>query len=150
MPGSAIYAANKWAIETLTGYVAKELGPRRIIANVVAPGAIETDFGNGRVRDNPEIKRQIAANTALGRVGLPDDVGLAVAALLSEGGRWINGQRIEVSGGRGCERRGVASSRHSFDNGSFRKNTLPFPSRDSAHAAAVRLGDATRDRQAES
>ena len=100
-PGSAIYAANKSAIETFTRYLAKELGPRRITANVVAPGAIETDFGNGRVRDNPEINRQIAANTALGRVGLPDDVGLAVAALLSEGGRWINGQRIEVSGGQG-------------------------------------------------
>jgi NAD(P)-dependent dehydrogenase (short-subunit alcohol dehydrogenase family) len=100
-PGSAIYAANKAAIETFTRYLAKELGPRRITANVVAPGAIETDFGNGRVRDNPDINKQIAANTALGRVGLPDDVGLAVAALLSEGGRWINGQRIEVSGGQG-------------------------------------------------
>jgi NAD(P)-dependent dehydrogenase (short-subunit alcohol dehydrogenase family) len=100
-PGSAVYAANKSAVETFTRYLAKELGPRRITANVVAPGAIETDFGHGRVRDNPEINKQIAANTALGRVGLPDDVGLAVAALLSEGGRWINGQRIEVSGGQG-------------------------------------------------
>lgn len=100
-PGSAIYAANKSAIETFTRYLAKELGPRRITANVIAPGAIETDFGNGRVRDNPEINKQVAAITALGRVGLPDDVGLAVAGLLSEGARWINGQRIEVSGGQG-------------------------------------------------
>ncbi|HEY4303222.1 MAG TPA: SDR family oxidoreductase [Gemmatimonadaceae bacterium] len=100
-PGSAIYAANKSAIETFTRYLAKELGPRRITANVVAPGAIETDFGNGRVRDNPEINQQVASITALGRVGLPDDVGLAVAGLLSDAGRWINGQRIEVSGGQG-------------------------------------------------
>lgn len=99
-PGSAIYASAKAAIETFTRYLAKELGPRRINANVVAPGAIETDFGGGRVRDNADINRQIASITALGRVGLPDDVGLAVAALLSEGGRWINGQRIEVSGGQ--------------------------------------------------
>jgi NAD(P)-dependent dehydrogenase (short-subunit alcohol dehydrogenase family) len=100
VPGSAIYASAKAAIETFTRYLAKELGPRRITANVVAPGAIETDFGGGRVRDNADINRQIASITALGRVGQPDDVGLAVAALLSEGGRWINGQRIEVSGGQ--------------------------------------------------
>jgi len=100
VPGSAIYASTKAAIETFTRYLAKELGPRRITANVVAPGAIETDFGNGRVRDNPELNKQVASITALGRVGQPEDVGLAVAALLSDGGRWINGQRIEVSGGQ--------------------------------------------------
>lgn len=100
-PGSAIYASNKAAIETFTRYLAKELGPRRITANVVAPGAIETDFGGGRVRDDADINKQIASLTALGRVGQADDVGLAVASLLSDGGRWINGQRIEVSGGQG-------------------------------------------------
>ena len=99
-PGSAIYAANKAAIETFTRYLAQELGPRRITANVVAPGAIETDFGGGRVRDNADINKRIASITALGRVGQADDIGLAVASLLSEGGRWINGQRIEVSGGQ--------------------------------------------------
>ena len=99
-PGSAIYAANKTAIETFTRYLAQELGPRRITANVVAPGAIETDFGNGRVRDNADINKRIASITALGRVGQAEDIGLAVAMLLSEGGRWINGQRIEVSGGQ--------------------------------------------------
>jgi NAD(P)-dependent dehydrogenase (short-subunit alcohol dehydrogenase family) len=99
-PGSAIYAANKAAIETFTRYLAQELGPRRITANVVAPGAIETDFGGGRVRDNADINKRIASITALGRVGQADDIGLAVATLLSEGGRWINGQRIEVSGGQ--------------------------------------------------
>ena len=99
-PGSAIYASTKAAIETFTRYLAKELGPRRITANVIAPGAIETDFGGGRVRDNADINKQVASITALGRVGQPDDVGLAVASLLSEGGRWINGQRIEVSGGQ--------------------------------------------------
>jgi NAD(P)-dependent dehydrogenase (short-subunit alcohol dehydrogenase family) len=99
-PGSAVYAANKAAVETFTRYLAKELGPRGITANVIAPGAIATDFGGGRVRDNADINRTIAGITALGRVGQPDDIGLAVAALLSEGGRWINGQRIEVSGGQ--------------------------------------------------
>jgi NAD(P)-dependent dehydrogenase (short-subunit alcohol dehydrogenase family) len=79
--------------------MAKELGPRRIAVNVVAPGAIETDFGGGAVRDNPDMNRFIASQTALGRVGLPDDIGGAVAALLSEECGWINGQRIEVSGG---------------------------------------------------
>jgi NAD(P)-dependent dehydrogenase (short-subunit alcohol dehydrogenase family) len=98
--GSAAYAANKGAVEVLTRYLAKELGPRGITANVIAPGAIETDFGGGRLRDNAEINKQIASTIALGRVGLPDDVGGAVAAILSEGGRWINGQRIEVSGGQ--------------------------------------------------
>lgn len=99
MPGYAAYAAAKGALEVLTRYLAQELGPRGIAVNVIAPGAIETDFGGGRVRDNAELNREIAAQTALGRVGLPDDIGGAVAALLSDDSRWINGQRIEVSGG---------------------------------------------------
>ena len=99
MPGCAAYAAAKGALEVLTRYLAQELGPRCIAVNVIAPGAIETDFGGGRVRDNPELNREIADRTALGRVGLPDDIGGAVAALLSDDSRWINGQRIEVSGG---------------------------------------------------
>ncbi|MBN7823353.1 SDR family oxidoreductase, partial [Bowmanella yangjiangensis] len=74
-------------------------GPRGISANVLAPGAIETDFGHGAVRDNSELNAFVAGNTALGRAGLPDDIGAAVAALLGDGGRWINGQRIEASGG---------------------------------------------------
>lgn len=98
-PGSGTYAAMKGAVEVLTRYMAKELGARGIAANVVAPGAIETDFGGGRVRDNADINKMIADQTALGRVGLPDDIGGVVAFLCSEAGRWINGQRIEVSGG---------------------------------------------------
>ncbi len=100
LPGSAAYAAMKGAVEVLTRYLAKELGPRRIAVNVIAPGAIETDFNGGRVRDNPEMNRAIAAQTALGRVGLPDDIGAAVAALLSPEAAWITGQRIEASGGQ--------------------------------------------------
>lgn len=99
LPGYAAYAANKGAIEVLTRYLAKELGPRRITVNSLAPGAIETDFGGGAVRDNKQLNELIASQTALGRVGLPDDIGGAVAALLSEDCGWINGQRIEVSGG---------------------------------------------------
>ena len=98
-PGFAAYAAMKGAIETLTRYLAKELGARGIAVNTVAPGAIETDFGGGVVRDNAQMNAGIAANTALGRVGLPDDIGGAIAALLSENSGWINAQRIEVSGG---------------------------------------------------
>jgi NAD(P)-dependent dehydrogenase (short-subunit alcohol dehydrogenase family) len=98
-PGNSAYAAMKGAIEVLTRYQAKELGARGIAVNVLAPGAIETDFGGGRVRDNADINAAIAANTALGRVGVPDDIGAAVAALLGPGGRWINGQRIDASGG---------------------------------------------------
>ena len=89
----------KGAIEVLTRYLAKELGPRGIAANVVAPGAIETDFGGGRVRDNKEINAHVAGVTALGRAGVPDDIGGVVAFLCTEEARWINGQRIEVSGG---------------------------------------------------
>ncbi len=98
-PGSAGYAAMKGAVEVLTRYLAKELGSRGITANVVAPGAIETDFGGGHVRDNKELKAQIASITALGRVGLPSDVGSVVAFLCTEDAKWITGQRIEVSGG---------------------------------------------------
>lgn len=98
-PGYAAYAAMKGAIETLTRYQAKELGSRGIRSNVVAPGAIETDFGGGMVRDNDQINAAIAANTALGRVGLPDDIGGVVAFLCTEEARWINAQRIEASGG---------------------------------------------------
>ena len=87
------------AIEVLTRYLAKELGQRQIRVNVVAPGAIETDFAGGVVRDTEQINNFIASQTALGRVGVPDDIGGAIATLLSEENRWINGQRIEVSGG---------------------------------------------------
>ncbi|HRX92992.1 MAG TPA: SDR family oxidoreductase [Chitinophagaceae bacterium] len=99
-PGSSVYGAIKTAVETLTKYMAKELGARKIRVNIVAPGAIETDFGGGRVRDNKEINDQIASFTALGRVGLPDDIGGVVAFLCSDDAYWINAQRIEVSGGQ--------------------------------------------------
>jgi NAD(P)-dependent dehydrogenase (short-subunit alcohol dehydrogenase family) len=98
-PGFSAYAAMKGAVETLTRYLAKELGARGIAVNTIAPGAIETDFGGGVVRDNAEMNALIAANTALGRVGLPDDIGGAIGALLGDGSGWINAQRIEVSGG---------------------------------------------------
>jgi len=98
-PGYSAYAAMKGGIEVLTRYMAKELGSRGISVNTIAPGAIETDFGGGAVRDNPELNRNIAAQTALGRVGLPDDIGGAVAAMLSDEFGWVNGQRIEASGG---------------------------------------------------
>lgn len=99
LPGYAAYATMKGAIEVLTRYMAKELGQRHIAVNVVAPGAIETDFTGGAVRDNPELNSFIASQTALGRVGLPDDIGGAIASLLSDENRWVNAQRIEVSGG---------------------------------------------------
>jgi NAD(P)-dependent dehydrogenase (short-subunit alcohol dehydrogenase family) len=99
LPGFAAYAAMKGGIEVLTRYLAKELGPRGINVNVVAPGAIETDFGQGQVRDNPQVNAHIAAQTALGRVGLPDDIGGVVATLLAPQTGWINGQRVEASGG---------------------------------------------------
>jgi NAD(P)-dependent dehydrogenase (short-subunit alcohol dehydrogenase family) len=90
----------KGAVEVLSRYLAKELGPRKIRVNVIAPGAIETDFGGGRTRDNKEINDRIASVTALGRVGVPDDIGGVVAFLCTEDARWINAQRIEVSGGQ--------------------------------------------------
>lgn len=99
LPGYAAYAAMKGAMEVLTRYQAKELGARGIAVNIVAPGAIETDFGGGAVRDNAQINAFIASQTALGRVGLPDDIGGMVASLLSDDNRWVNGQRIEASGG---------------------------------------------------
>jgi NAD(P)-dependent dehydrogenase (short-subunit alcohol dehydrogenase family) len=98
-PGSGAYASMKGAIEILTLYLAKELGPRRIAVNTVAPGAIATDFSGGMVRDNPEVNKIVAGMTALGRAGVPDDIGPAIASLLSENNRWVNAQRIEVSGG---------------------------------------------------
>jgi NAD(P)-dependent dehydrogenase (short-subunit alcohol dehydrogenase family) len=98
-PGFAAYAAMKGAIEVLSKYMAKELGARKIAVNVVAPGAIETDFGGGAVRDNEQMNKFIASQTALGRVGLPEDIGGVVASLLSEENHWVNAQRIEASGG---------------------------------------------------
>jgi NAD(P)-dependent dehydrogenase (short-subunit alcohol dehydrogenase family) len=98
-PGSGAYASMKGAIETLTMYLAKELGGRGIRANVVAPGAIATDFNGGRVRDNAQMQEHIKAVTALGRIGLADDIGGLVAFLCSDDARWITAQRIEASGG---------------------------------------------------
>lgn len=100
IPGSSVYASIKTAVETFTKYLAKELGARKIRVNVIAPGAIETDFGGGRTRDNKEINAHIASLTALGRVGLPNDIGGVVAFLCTDDAYWINGQRIEVSGGQ--------------------------------------------------
>jgi NAD(P)-dependent dehydrogenase (short-subunit alcohol dehydrogenase family) len=97
--GYAAYASMKGGIEVWTRYLANELGPRGITVNAVAPGAIETDFGGGTVRDNADVNAWIASNTAMGRAGLPDDIGAAVSMLLGEGGRWITAQRIEASGG---------------------------------------------------
>ena len=99
LPGYAAYASMKGAMEVLTRYQAKELGERGISVNIIAPGAIETDFGGGVVRDNAQVNQHIAAQTALGRVGLPEDIGDAIAALLSDDLRWMNAQRVEVSGG---------------------------------------------------
>ena len=98
-PGYGAYAAMKGAIEVLSKYMAKELGARGIAVNSIAPGAIETDFGGGTVRDNAQLNQFLAAQTALGRVGVPDDIGPVIGMLLSDGARWINGQRIEASGG---------------------------------------------------
>lgn len=100
LPGYSAYAMMKGAMETLTKYQAKELGSRGIRSNIVAPGAIETDFGGGRTRDNAELNKMIASWTALGRVGLPDDIGPVVAFLCSDDARWVTAQRIEVSGGQ--------------------------------------------------
>ena len=100
LPGYAAYASMKGAVEVLTRYLAKELGPRRIAVNVVAPGAIETDFGGGRVRDDAQLNTMVASQTALGRVGLPDDIGGVIASLLSPGMGWVNAQRVEASGGQ--------------------------------------------------
>jgi NAD(P)-dependent dehydrogenase (short-subunit alcohol dehydrogenase family) len=99
IPGYSIYASMKGAIETFTKYLAKDLGPRGITVNVLAPGAIETDFNNAAVRSNPELNAFIASQTALGRAGQVNDIGGIVAFLCSEEARWITGQRIEASGG---------------------------------------------------
>ncbi len=99
-PGYSAYGAMKAAVEVFTRYLAAELGPRRITANVIAPGAIATDFGGGHVRDNADLNKLIASATALGRVGLPDDIGAAVSLLLAPEARWLNGQRVEFSGGQ--------------------------------------------------
>lgn len=100
LAGAGVYAAAKGGVEVLTRYMAKELGERRIRVNVVAPGAIATDFGGGTVRDNATVNQGIANTIPLGRVGVADDIGGAVAAILSDGFGWANGTRIEVSGGQ--------------------------------------------------
>ena len=99
LPGYSAYASMKGAIEVLSRYMAKELGARGIAVNVVAPGAIATDFGGGHVRDDENVNKMVSGMTALGRAGVPDDIGGVVAFLCTEEGRWINAQRIEVSGG---------------------------------------------------
>lgn len=99
-PGFAAYSAVKGAVEVLSVYLAKELGSRGIAVNTVAPGAIETDFLGGAVRDMPDLNKVFADMTALGRVGVPDDIGPMIASLLGEENRWVNAQRIEVSGGQ--------------------------------------------------
>ncbi|HEY0231924.1 MAG TPA: SDR family oxidoreductase [Dokdonella sp.] len=99
LPGYSAYATMKGGIEVLTRYMAKELGARGIAVNVIAPGAIETDFGGGHLRDNAELNRFVASQTALGRTGRPDDIGGVVASLLAPENGWINAQRIEASGG---------------------------------------------------
>jgi len=98
-PGSSAYAAAKGAVDVLTRYMALELGDRQIAVNTLAPGAVATDFSGGMVRDSPEMQEQIGAQTALGRVGQPEDIGPAIAGLVLRSGHWITGQRIEASGG---------------------------------------------------
>jgi NAD(P)-dependent dehydrogenase (short-subunit alcohol dehydrogenase family) len=98
-PGSSAYASMKGAVEVLSRCLAQELAPRRIAVNVVAPSATATDFSGGIIRDNPDMNKRVAAGTLLGRVGLPDDIGSTITSLLSEDNSWVNGQRIEVSGG---------------------------------------------------
>jgi len=99
-PGFSAYSTAKGAVETMTVCMARELGSRGIAVNTVAPGAIETDFLGGAVRDMPDLNKQFAGMTALGRVGVPDDIGQMIASLLRDDNRWINAQRIEVSGGQ--------------------------------------------------
>jgi NAD(P)-dependent dehydrogenase (short-subunit alcohol dehydrogenase family) len=99
LPGAGVYAMAKGGVEVLTRYLARELAGRGIAVNTLAPGAIATDFNGGRVRDDAQLNAWVAAQTALGRAGLPDDIGAAAAALLAEGNGWVTGQRIEVSGG---------------------------------------------------
>lgn len=99
VPGYSVYSSLKSAVETLTKYIAKEYGARGIRSNIVAPGPVETDFNNAAIRSNPQMKGYLSSVTALGRVGNPDDIGSVVAFLCTDAGKWINGQRIEVSGG---------------------------------------------------
>lgn len=99
LPGFSAYAMMKGGVEVMTRYLAKELGDRNIQVNCIAPGPIETDFGGGAVRDNLDINQYLANQTSLGRVGLPEDIGGAVAMMLSKDAHWINAQRIEVAGG---------------------------------------------------
>lgn len=99
LPGASAYGTMKGAVEVMTRYLARELGPRGIAANVVAPGAIETDFNGGRVRDDADLNQMVASMTAMGRAGLPDDIGGAISSLLAGENGWMTGQRIEVSGG---------------------------------------------------
>lgn len=98
-PGYSVYASMKGAVEVLTKYMAKELGSKGIRANVVAPGPIETDFNNAAIRSNPQMKQILSSLSPLGRVGYPEDIGSVVAFLCTDDAKWINGQRIEVSGG---------------------------------------------------
>lgn len=98
-PGYSVYASMKGAMEVLTKYLAKELGPKGITANIVAPGPVETDFNNATIRNNPQLKERLAGMSPLNRVGSADDIGGVVAFLCTDDARWINGQRIEVSGG---------------------------------------------------
>ncbi|MGX6446766.1 SDR family NAD(P)-dependent oxidoreductase [Patulibacter sp. S7RM1-6] len=99
MPGSATYAAAKGAIDVLTKYLALELGERGITANVVAPGAVPTDFGDGHLREDPALQERIVGMTALRRLASADDIGAAIAGLVTASGGWVTGQRIEASGG---------------------------------------------------
>jgi NAD(P)-dependent dehydrogenase (short-subunit alcohol dehydrogenase family) len=98
-PGGSAYASMKGALEVLSRRMATELGPRRITVNVIAPGAVATDFSGGIVRDNPEVNKRVADHTALGRVAGPEDIGPAIVSLLANENAWVNGQRIEVNGG---------------------------------------------------
>lgn len=98
-PGYSVYASMKGAVEVFTKYLAKELGPKNITANIVAPGPVETDFNKAFIRSNPQAKERLSSLSPLGRVGAADDIGGVVAFLCTDDARWINGQRIEVSGG---------------------------------------------------
>lgn len=99
VPGYSVYSSMKAAIENFTKFVAKEYGSRGIRSNVVAPGPVETDFNNAMIRNNPQAKTFLSSMSPLGRVGAADDIGSVVAFICSDEAKWINGQRLEVSGG---------------------------------------------------
>jgi NAD(P)-dependent dehydrogenase (short-subunit alcohol dehydrogenase family) len=99
VPGYSVYSSLKGAVEIFTKYIAKEFGGRGIRANIIAPGPVETDFNNAAIRSNPQMKSFLGSQTALGRVGQADDIGSVVAFLCTDDAKWINGQRIEASGG---------------------------------------------------